>query len=318
MINRPQKDLFNSSEDSYTFEENTDPSQLADMPFYYEEQKERWWGIFLNPVGVIFLAGVVAALLVGAWFVLSPSTYDKHQVAKDIPIVKAENTEYKTLPEDEGGLKVEHQDKEVYKRIADGTSAVEPVAIKSEEKPLEIEDEDSVPAANAKVPSDKNSSTFEKKEELSKLQKQEAVLLKKKSHDSEEETDLKVAENLVPPDAVLEAHKPKALDHAKALEQSTNRGDKKTTTGLSSGKFVVKVASFRKKSTAQKELKRVLETFPALLKGVGNEVRVLTTKTSGEFFVPMVGSFKTLEAAKKVANALEAKNFSVSIARAPL
>lgn len=312
MIHKPQRDPFSASEDAYTFERRSGfPQAQTDAPLYYEEEKEKWWGIFLNPVGVIFLAGVVAALLAGAWFVLSPSTYSKHRTSKEIPVIKVEDVEYKKLPEDEGGVKVDHQDKEVYKRMADDMSSVEPVAIKSEEKPVEIEDAESAPTSKEDHNSNKSSTAAilgNKAEEL-ETAKEETKDQKKES--------AKVEENLVQPDVVIEASKPKAIDHAKALAQQTNKVEKKAASGLSSGKFVINVASFRKENTAQKELKRVLETFPMLLKGVGHEVRVLTTKTNGEFFVPMIGAFKTLEAAKKVVKALEAKNFSVSIARAP-
>jgi cell division septation protein DedD len=82
----------------------------------------------------------------------------------------------------------------------------------------------------------------------------------------------------------------------------------KAVKGLSDGTYTIRIASFRKQETADRELQRVLDTLGATLHGVGRVVKKIESD-SGVFYVVTLGAFTSLAKAKQTVKQLKDKNF---------
>lgn len=261
-------------------------------------EEERWWWIFQNPLGVMIMIAIAIVLIIGLWFVFHSSKPSDNQ--QGVMIIKAENASYKEEASDSANPGVENQDKEVYKRLGqqntEEQTTIESVAIE-EEKPLETHEFPEAP------------STTEEKKSLDQPQSLR-----------------KITENVgvkMPSPAVNEkfiAEKSDAEESSLSEEPQTskkavekkNPEKTKVPTGLTAGAYTLRIASFRKMETADRELQRVFDTLGSALKGVGRLVKRIESD-SGVFYVVTIGAFSTLAKAKQISNLLKQKNFDAVI-----
>lgn len=271
---------------------------FEDKNTYGEE--ERWWWIFQNPLGVIIMIAVAIVLIIGLWFIFhSPSKPSDNQ--HGVMIVKSENTSYKEEAAESANPSVENQDKEVYKRLGqqhtEEQTTSESVAVE-EEKPLEAHEfPQRNPTAEEKKGLDQPNSLRKITENVGVKMPAPALneefIAEKKSEPEQTAADIE-SESTSKPVKKIETDKPKVQK------------------GLTNGAYTLRIAAFRKKETAERELQRALDTLGPALKDIGNVVTLIESD-SGSFYVATIGAFSTLAKAKQIAKLLKEKNFQTLI-----
>lgn len=255
------------------------------------EVEESWWWIFQNPLGIILALGLLVILIIGLWFMFQPSSYTPPN-ASDLIVVKPDKGPYKEMPDPEQNVKVENQDKEIYKRLNRNENVVESTRVvpADTEKPIDLikENASEVVASEAK--------------EIKKVEKKEAVTLKEAK---EPEVEAKV---VAKPEVVTQK--------ADVKTEKQKDADDKGMQSLNTGAYVIRVASFRKQETAERELNRLFNVLGSSLSGVGKSIKKITNKAGDVFFVVKIGGFKTLDQAKQIAQALKDKHFDAVIQKA--
>jgi cell division septation protein DedD len=271
---------------------------FEDKNTYGEE--ERWWWIFQNPLGVIIMIAVAIVLIIGLWFIFhSPSKPSDNQ--HGVMIVKSENTAYKEEAADSATPSVENQDKEVYKRLGqqhtEEQTTSESIAVE-EEKPLEAHE---FPETTAKAEEKKS---LDQPNALRKITENVGVKMPAPALNEEF-----IAEKKSEPTPVKENTESEA-----ALKPviKTSQDKIKNPKGLNDGIYTLRIASFRKMETAERELQRVFDTLGAALKDVGRLVKRIESD-SGVFYIVTIGAFSTLAKAKQLAKLLKEKNFNAVI-----
>jgi hypothetical protein len=272
-------------------------------PFFDDAQdpygeEERWWWIFQNPLGVIMMVALAIVLVIGLWFVFKAPSTQQGDAQNGVVVIKSDGTPYKEAPDESANQVVENQDKEVYKRLGQSQSeeqeAGASVAI-VEEKPLDSNEFPETPKEEKKGLDQPNS--------LRKITEgvgvkmptpvaNEQFISEKKKPELSEEAENQIIEVPAPKKS---ADKPKA-----------------NLKGLSAGSYVIRVASFRKQETADRELHRVVSALGKSLEGVGRVVKKIESD-SGTFYVVTLGGFSSLAKAKQTIKLLKDKNFDAVV-----
>lgn len=272
-------------------------------PFFEESQnaygeEERWWWIFQNPLGVIIMVALAIVLIIGVWFVFKAPSSKQGETQNGVVVIKSDGAPYKEAPDASANQVVENQDKEVYKRLGQTQSeeqeAGASVAI-VEEKPLDSNEFPETPKEDKKGLDQPNS--------LRKIT--EGVGVKMPDPVANEQFLSEKKKPTVTEDAsaeVIEVPAPK-----KAAEKP-----KTTVKGLTAGAYVIRVASFRKQETADRELHRVVSALGKSLEGVGRIVKKIESD-SGAFYVVTLGGFSSLAKAKQTVKLLKDKNFDAVV-----
>lgn len=267
-----------------------DEDELIDAKDPYDVD-ESWWWVFQNPLGIILALGLVVILLIGVWFMFQPSSYTPPN-ASDLIVVKPDKGPYKELPNPETNTKIENQDKEVYKRLNSNTATVE---VKSKALPKDKE-----------KPVDLNKSDLSKNvtviiEKKAKPAKPLDAPVKKK-----EAAPLKV-EDVIVNKPVATAKPEQKLEKVVAKPEAAKRST------LNAGAYIIHVASFKKKVTAERELKRLLRVLGRPLNNVGRSISKVTNKSGSQFYVVKIGAFSSFAEAKKTSQLLKSKHFDAVI-----
>lgn len=273
-------------------------------PFFEEPQnaygeEERWWWIFQNPLGVIILIALTVVLIIGLWFVFNSSASSKQGDAQNgVVVIKSDGTPYKEAPDESANQVVGNQDKEVYKRLGQSQSeeqeAGASVAI-VEEKPLESNEFPEAP-----------------KEEKKRLDQPNSL------RKITEGVGVKMPAPVANEEFISEKKKPTVSEAADAqmiqVQVPKKVVDKPQVTvkGLTAGAYVIRVASFRKQETADRELQRVVSALGKTLMGVGRIVKKIESE-SGTFYVVTLGGFQSLAKAKQTIKLLKDKNFDAVV-----
>lgn len=272
---------------------------LEDEMFFEDREssgeEEKWWWIFQNPLGVIIMVAVAIISIIGLWFVFKAPSSKYGDVQDGVMVIKSDGAPYKEAPDESANQGVENQDKEVYKRLGQHQSedqeASETVA-KVEEKPL---DSNEFPEA---------SKSEEKKglEEPNSLRKiTESVGVKMPAPAVNEQF---ISEKKQEP--VVEEEK--SVVEASAVTQKKAAEKQKAVKGLGEGTYTIRIASFRKQETADRELQRVFDTLGKALHGVGRLVKKIESD-SGAFYVVTIGAFTSLAKVKQTVKLLKDNNF---------
>ncbi len=265
--------------------EHSEISTEDDLHFNDDSvENEKWWWVFQNPFGLVVIIALCIILSVGLWFVFQTSPAPTQQIvegSRGVPVISADSAPYKTAPAPEDTSAVENQDKEVFTRLKSKDKLSKPLetkVIESEvEKPLEVHN---LPDP---LPSTEN--------------------IKKLTANASNESELK-------PTTMLSEKESQVAEKTKKQKQKLACANK--IKGLMPGLYMVRVASFRKPETADRELQRIVGLLPKELRNTGQEVRRLEAD-SGVFYIALIGAFPNLAAAKTVVAALKEKNCSVVI-----
>lgn len=256
-------------------------------------EEERWWWIFQNPLGVIIMIALAIVLVIGLWFIFKAPSSKQWDSQNGVVVVKSDGIPYKEAPDESANQVVENQDKEVYKRLGQSQSeekdADASVSV-VEEKPLDSHEFPETPKEEKKgldQPSSLRKVTEGVGVKMPAPVANEEFISEKKKTAISEETENQAIDVLAPKKAV---EKPKAVK------------------GLTAGSYVIRVASFRKQETADRELSRVVSSLGKLLDGVGRIVKKIESD-SGAFYVVIVGGFSGLAKAKQMVKLLKDKNF---------
>ncbi len=263
-------------------------------------EEEKWWWIFQNPLGVIIMIAIAVIIIIGLWFVFKSPSSKYGDSLNEVMIVKSDNQAYKEAPDETVNQGVINQDKEVYKRLGQHQSqeqeASETVA-SIEEKPLEANE-----FPDTQKPEEKKGD--EEASSLRKLTENVGVKMPIPSVNEGFISEKKVAPALAQ-DATVEVQAiPK-----KATEKQ------KVAKGLSAGTYTIRIASFRKQETADRELQRVSDTLGTNIQGIGRLVKKIESD-SGVFYVVTIGAFSNLNKAKQISKLLKEKNFDAIIQKA--
>jgi hypothetical protein len=272
---------------------------LKDEMFFEEREsygeEEKWWWIFQNPLGVIIMIAVAIIIIIGLWFVFNAPSSKHGDVQDGVMVIKSEGTSYKEAPDEATNQGVENQDKEVYKRLGQHQSedqeASETVA-KVEEKPLETNEFPETAKPEEKKGLDEPNSLRKITEGVGVKMPVPAV---NEQFISEKKQAPVIEEEKLSTEAPVAVQK-KVAEKPKAVK------------GLSDGTYTIRIASFRKQETADRELQRVLDTLGATLHGVGRVVKKIESD-SGVFYVVTLGAFTSLAKAKQTVKQLKDKNF---------
>lgn len=272
---------------------------LKDEMFFEERESygedEKWWWIFQNPLGVIIMIAVAIIIIIGLWFVFKAPSSKHGDVQNGVMVIKSEGTPYKEAPDESANQGVENQDKEVYKRLGQRQSeeqeASETIA-KVEEKPLETNE-----FPEAEKPEAKKG--LEEPNSLRKITESVGVKMPAPAVNEQFISEKKQAPIVEEEKSVVEAP---AVVQKKVTEKP------KATKGLSDGSYTIRIASFRKQETADRELQRVFDTLGTALNGVGRLVKKIESD-SGTFYVVTLGAFTSLAKAKQTVKLLKDKNF---------
>jgi cell division septation protein DedD len=279
------------------------PASKEDMFFEDKDsygEEEKWWWIFQNPLGVIIMIAIAVIIIIGLWFAFkSPSKHG--DIPNEVMVIKSDNQAYKEEPDESTNQGVVNQDKEVYKRLGHHQSeeqeASETVA-SIEEKPLETNEFPETPKAAEK----KNG------EEPSSLRKvTEGVGVKMPVPAVNEQF---ISEKKVAPAAAVEEPTVEVIAVPKKTIEKP-----KAVKGLSAGTYTIRIASFRKQETADREMQRVSDTLGTNLQGIGRLVKKIESD-SGVFYVVTLGAFSSLNKAKQISKLLKEKNFDAIIQKA--
>lgn len=81
----------------------------------WRESQQEGWFRFSSPLRYIIFLIFIICLLIGLWYLLSPTNQTYNQV--DLALIRADEKPYKVKAEDQGVPSVKHQDKLVYGRI---------------------------------------------------------------------------------------------------------------------------------------------------------------------------------------------------------
>lgn len=265
-----------------------DEDELIDAKDPYDVD-ESWWWVFQNPLGIILALGLIVILLIGVWFMFQPSSYTPPN-ASDLIVVKPDKGPYKELPDPETNTKVDNQDKEVYKRLNSNSNKVE---LKSNT-----------------VPKDKEKPVDLNKTDLSKNTK--VVIEQKKEPAKQQKTDLKVVEKAPINIANVTVKKPEDLPKKK-VEDAEVKPLNAQQNKLNSGSYVIRVASFKKQVTAERELSRLFNVLGKSLSGVGKSISKVNNKSGAQFYVVKIGAFSSFAEAKKTSQLLKSKHFDAVI-----
>lgn len=277
--------------------------QQTQEPFFEEVnpygETEKWWWIFQNPLGVIILLALAILLIVGLWFIFQPSSKQSGS-ASNVMVVKADIAPYKEAPDPASNITVENQDKEVYKRLNQNSDsqqdATEETVIIEQEKPLEV---NSLPDENKNTSKDQD---VEKQSNLRKLNANTGVKM----------PDPVVNEKFIS-EKKIEVTPAETEEKITVKTEVKKKIDKpKVSNTLNSGVYAIRVASFRKMETAEREMNRVFSTLGKALNGVGRVVKRIESD-SGVFYVVTIGAFSSLSKAKEIAKLLREKSFSAII-----
>lgn len=274
------------------------PNLKDDMFFEDREsygEDEKWWWIFQNPLGVIIMVAVAIIIIIGVWFVFKAPSSKQGDAQNGVMVIKSDGAAYKEAPDESTNQGVGNQDKEVYKRLGQHQSedqeASETVA-KLEEKPLETNEFPETEKAESKKRLDEPNSLRKITENVGVKMPAPAV--------NEEFISEKKQEVVVDEDA--------SAVEAPVVVQKKITEKPKIVKGLSDGTYAIRIASFRKQETADRELQRVVDTLGTSLNGVGRLVKKIESD-SGTFYVVTIGAFTSLAKAKQTVKSLKDKNF---------
>jgi cell division septation protein DedD len=271
---------------------------------FFEEQRgydteERWWWIFQNPLGIVIIVAVAILLVIGLWFVFhSPSKSANNP--NDVIVIKSDNLPYKEAAPESANQSVENQDKEVYKRLGQSQADEQitgEAAVTDEEKPLEPHALPDTASTEADKKSLDQPNSLRKVTENVGVKMPEPVMneqfiVDKNTTDTQPTVSEKVGTEAVP------EVKPK--EKAKPVK------------GLTAGTYIIRIASFRKMETADREMQRVFDTLGTALNGVGRMIKRIESD-SGAFYIVTIGAFPILSKAKEISKLLKEKNFDAVI-----
>lgn len=285
-------------------DDDFNPGKLKNQqeePVYFEDQNpygedERWWWIFQNPLGVIILVAVAIVLVIGLWFVFQAPS-QKSALSRDVVFIKSDAMPYKEAPDESSNPKIQNQDKEVYKRLSQQPAEDEETrpVVKKEESPLEAHE---FPETKKE---DKAQEPLNQPSALRKVTGNVGVKMPAPAVN-----DAFIVEKKATPQTAQE-------NHESNPKPATKKADKLDSVAkLNVGNYAIRVASFRKKETAERELQRVFDTLGPSLKGVGRSVKRIESN-SGVFYVVTIGAFSSLNKAKQVAALLRERNFEAVI-----
>ena len=279
------------------------PTSNEDMFFEDKDsygEEEKWWWIFQNPLGVIIMIAIAVIVIIGLWFVFKSPSSKHGDAPNEVMVIKSDNQVYKEAPDESANQGVLNQDKEVYKRLGQHQSeeqeASETVA-SIEEKPLETNE-----FPEAQKPEEKKGG--EEPTSLRKVTEGVGVKMPVPAVNEQFISEKKVAPVAAEEPAVEVQAIPK-----KTVEKP------KTVKGLSVGAYTIRIASFRKQETADRELQRVSDTLGKNLQGIGRMVKKIESD-SGVFYVVTLGAFSNLNRAKQISKLLKEKNFDAIIQKA--
>lgn len=242
-------------------------------------EEEKWWWVFQNPFGLVVIIALCIILSVGLWFVFqgsSPVIADGSD-NDGVRIIKANPEPYKVPPAEEDENSVDNQDKEVFKRL------------KHEENKHSAEPVTSAPKQDVEQPM-----------EVHKLPDQKVV-----------QPELKPEKEEIKESPKIKISKPE-LEKSTEVKLEQKVMTKSTPKKLTGGLYMIRVASFRKPETAERELTRVISLLPQEHRSVGREVRRIDSET-GAFYVALMGAFSSLTEAKALVALLKDKNCAVVI-----
>ena len=272
---------------------------LKDEMFFEDRESygedEKWWWIFQNPLGVIIMIAVAIIIIIGLWFVFKAPSSKQGDVQNGVMVIKSEGVPYKEAPDESTNQGVDNQDKEVYKRLGQHQSEDQEASAtvaKPEEKPLETNEFPEATKPEAKKGLDEPNS------------------LRKVT----ESVGVKMPEPAVNEQFISEKKQEPVVEEEKSVVESSVAVQKKTTEkpkavkGLSEGVYAIRIASFRKQETADRELQRVVDALGTALNGVGRLVKKIESD-SGIFYVVTIGAFTSLSKAKQTVKFLKDKNF---------
>lgn len=260
-----------------------DEDELIDTKDPYGVE-ESWWWMFQNPLGIILALGLLVVLLIGVWLMFQPSSYTPPN-ASDLIVVKPDKGPYKQIPDPQSNTVVQNQDKEVYKRLGS-----------SKQKEPEL--------TSKVIPKDK-----EEPVDLNKVNLAKAVVSKEKTQVkpvTEKENIDSVNKATV---NIVKVTEGSSLKEPPKHQQTEKLSKLTPVQTLNAGAYVIRVASFKKQVTAERELKRLFSVLGKSLKGVGSSVKKITNKSGTAFYVVKIGGFKTLDQAKKISQTLRSKHF---------
>lgn len=274
---------------------------FEDKDSYGEEEK--WWWIFQNPLGVIIMIAIAVIIVIGLWFAFKSPASKHGDSPNGVMVIKSDNQAYKEAPDESLNKGVLNQDKEVYKRLGQHQSeeqeASETVAV-PEETPLDANEFPETEKSEVKK-------TGEEPNSLRKITEGVGVKMPAPAVNEQFISEKKVAP--VPASNAEEEPTIEVVSPKKVAEKP------KAVKGLSAGSYTIRIASFRKQETADRELQRVVDTLGTALKGVGRLVKKIESD-SGVFYVVTLGAFSSLTKAKQASKLLKEKNFDSIIQKA--
>ena len=268
-------------------------------------------------IGAILAILIVAGFGVGIWYAYDQGVKKGVQLAP--PIISADTTPVKKMPDNPGGMDIPNQDKQVFS------------VLKSGDAPEKVEK--LMPPPENSAPQEKTeemvASTAEKAADESKLE----VLIEKATKDTptadtKTEEAAKAAETSAATKKVEEAAKAVATPSVaekvdekkvvvaaapvpKKVEEPKKASAPKATGPL----YRVQVGSFRSADAAEKQWSILTAKFKSLLSGKIHRVQDVEVKGKGLYYRLQVGGYDTRDSANKLCSDLKAKKQDCLVVR---
>lgn len=269
---RRRRDQFDPDDDYHTFEDEEDDG--------------------LSRRRAVILVSIAVLILVFGGVVFLAYRQGINQVSTgEPPILRADNSPDKVVPENPGGTTVPHQDKTIYDRIArDNESSEENVEhlLPRAEEPVEVKKaEEAAPAIEA------------------------APLTPPAAESAAPVAEAGTPANIIPPasqqaDAanagqpVAAPVEPAPVEEPKPVEQPT------TPMNVSGGGFVVQLAALRDEATALSTFKKLQAKFPGELGSLASDIERADLGEKGIYFRLRAGPLNKAQA-QTICTALSAQ-----------
>lgn len=276
------------------------------------------FGIISNRRREFAIVSVVAAVLVLGLIIWDSSSGDGEQMAAEsVPIVRAEAGDYKTAPDNPGGMDIPYRDSTVFsanseggpENILDDATAEAPLpreelfaGLNTEEAP-KVEPVTSDSATNT-------TGTGEVEETVSAMNKVEPILPPSNDALVKEAIGLPpvAAVEPVKPETVAKVEEPKTEEVAKKAAKTEPAAGTTAAKAITPGGFYVQLASVRDSSGAAGEYKKMQVKYPSLA-GISYRTQQADLAGKGTFHRIQAGPMSK-DSAASVCSSVKAKGGS--------
>jgi len=254
--------------------------------------------VLLILVGIFVVVGLFGGILFLAY-----QQGMKEGIRNAPPLIEADNSPIKTVPEDPGGLEVPNTDKLIYDRLngREATPGGVEQLLPQAEEPMRIE---AAPAPEKPVVPVTPRDRIEVLPPPISITPDPETLVP--GPEGTASTDIPVPAARSGRGVSEPAPAPEVLPPVRTVPVVPVR-PAETVVGSSSGNYVVQIAAFRDLRQAEGEFDKLRAAYPSLMSGLVRDVQRADLGARGIYYRLRVGWFETSDAAKSLCDRLKAQ-----------